>query len=140
MLGAKLCCQLDSVFHQPAHAFQSGEGGCEQAALLGVSPKEIHDLVILDRHAEEVVPDVPVQRDEPGEPVHAAAHATGNVGKVSLRGMEGLWSAVRPILGLSLPDVIIFIEARIQEDTVVPRQFVPGPEDEHVHQQRTGGT
>ena len=49
--------------------------------------------------------------------------------------MEGLWSAVRPILGLSLPDVIIFIEARIQEDTVVPCQFVPGPKDEHVHQQ-----
>ena len=100
--------------------------GCKQAALLGVGPKESHDLVILDRHAEEVVPHVPVQGDEASvllglqtrESVHAAAYSTGNVG-----------------MGLSLPDVIIFIEARVQEDTVVPNQLVPGPKDEHVHQQ-----
>ena len=160
VLGAKLCHQLDSVFHQPAHGFrihlpaklvmkhlqfgQTREGGCKQIALLGVGPEETHDLVILDRHTKEVVSHVPVQRDEAGvllglqarEPVHAAAYATGNVGKVSLCDMEGLGCAVRPILGLSLPDVIIFIESGIQEDTVVPRQLVPPARC----RPRTGGT
>ena len=75
--GPQLGGQFDHIVDESAHSTRvdlpvelimkhlhfgrTREGGCQQVALLSVSPEQIHDLVILLRHAKEVMAHIPGQ-------------------------------------------------------------------------------